>query len=681
MLRLALTTTWMGGRAERRRGLLTAAAAAIVAALALVGTSAMLFSHRVAERAEARAAAPADDDHPAQLALAALFDEAPDGEQIYLYWWQYLEPTARIPGIGGQPEPDSWFVSPALLERIEADASLRARFPDAVVVERDGVGNPEELVAHRIVGAEVTLPEQVTFASTDGWFGLTADLAWQQVAGLGLLLVLIPGGGLLVAVGSVSRLALERRLNLLRALGAGPSTCRWLTALEALVAALPGAVLAAATWLVVSPRLDTVPFVGRRALAGDLALGPVGTIVACTGVLVLLVALTMARVDQGSTTRPSQPKAEPASPARLLPLVLGMGLGVAGAVFGGRDGPKLFVTGVLLASVAVTWAMPVLLDALGQIFARGRALVTLLAGRRLSYAAVTSSRSLLGFAAVMVLLPVTAAWHAVVSRVDPPNATPTQAVELRGVLTQPLADQLEEQLRVVRIDVVTDQTSGRDVLVGECAAIAAVVELETCSSEAFVPGEAARPNFGFYADSPGSAVPPAGSVLAGHLFVSEDWHDTEQALRRIVTDSTNPTATVGTPARSQQVRSPIVDWIIATAAVAGTLGGLALLCLLVSHASRTSRSRHRLRALGAAHHQVGRIAGLEAGLLIASVGATALALGSFASGLFLQIEPAASLPIVAIVALAAAVVMATAFGAIGAALTATRTVTTSGDDR
>lgn len=681
MLHLALATSWLGGRAERRRALLIAVASAIVATVALVGTSAMLFSHRVAERAEARAAAPADDDHSAQLALAALYDETPDGEQIYLYWWQYLEPTARIPGIDGQPEPGSWFVSPALFDRIEAEPGLRARFPAAVALDRGGVGNPEELVAHRIVGAEVTLPEQVTFVSTDGWFGLTADLSWQQVAGIGLLLVLIPGAGLLVAVMSVGHQALERRLGLLQALGGGPSARRWLATLEALMTAGPGVVVAAVMWLVVSPRLEAVPLVGRRALEGDLAIGPIAAVAACTGVLTLLAAVTAARGGRGSTNRPSQPKAEQASPARLLPLVLGVGLALAGAVVGGRDGPQLFVTGVLLASVAVTWAMPVLLDALGRVLARGHALAAWLAGRRLSYAAVTSSRSLLGFAAVLVLFPVIAAWYAVASRVDPPNPTPTQVVELRGVLTEPLADRLEREVPVVRIDVVTDPASGRDVLVGDCSAITVLVELEACASDAFVPGEAARPSLGVFADFAGSARPPAGSVPAGHLFISADWHDTEQALRRIVTESTNPTATVSTPARTQLVRSPIVDWILATAAAAGTLGGLALLCLLVSHASRTSRSRHRLRALGAAHHQVGRIAGLEAGLLIAAVGATSLALGSFASKLFLQIEPAASFPIVGVGALAAVVVMATVFGATGAALTATRTPTASGDDR
>ena len=86
-----------------------------------------------------------------------------------------------------------------------------------------------------------------------------------------------------------------------------------------------------------------------------------------------------------------------------MPLVGSTVLILYSAVASGEAAVRLLLAGVIAAALSITFAMPVLIDALGRRIATGSSVLLLLVGRRLSWNAMTAARPLMALAATAVL--------------------------------------------------------------------------------------------------------------------------------------------------------------------------------------------------------------------------------------------------------------------------------------
>ncbi|MDP1820104.1 MAG: hypothetical protein Q8K58_09480 [Acidimicrobiales bacterium] len=659
-VRLALAASWRGGRADRRRAATLSAAVAVVTLMGCGCASAWALAGHVQDRAAARSFAPAAEGAPAAFERSALYDETPAGEQIYVYWWRQAGVGPQVPGVHGDPAPGSWFVSPALAERLAVDPGLASRYPGARPLADEGVAHPGELLAHRFVGDHVALDERLA-ADTEGWIGDgTEALELFPIAMAALALVGIPGLGLVVAASSPLAATVERRRLLLRALGASPGVERRVVATHALSCALPGALAAAVLWWHAAPRLTSVPFVGRAVFAGDLALsGPaIGAVAA--GALLLAIAVASVRPGPDLAVRPAASTPRRASAVRGVPLLLAVVTMAAAGVVGGRAGARLFVTGVVATAAAAVIALPYVVDRVGAQLARHPGAVTLLVGRRMGWNAARSTRSLLAVGGVAALSPVVGAWVTVARDVDQPSTVSAPAVEVRGVLSPEEVADLARRADAVTLELVVepppdDRTPPRLLVVGDCRTLGSHVKLEACAAGAFsVPAGALGIGPGPLA---GSATRPTDAEPHSTLFISDDPTATEALLRAHVLNADRPGRQVAVPGRELTHESPLVQWILGAGLLAGVVGVLALALHLSGQAADLARSRIRLVALGADRALVRRLAGVEAALSLLLVGLGCATVGTVSSWLFVQVDGQASLPI-GVIALVVAGVLA-----------------------
>jgi MFS family permease len=294
------------------------------------------------------------------------------------------------PGVPGFPRPGEVLVSPALFERMhELPASqLADRFPGKVIGTLDdrALKYPDQLVA--LVGhAPGTMPANsypVTgFQRADN---AEADPLLQLLAGVGVVVLLVPS---LVLVASSSRLTAarrERRLAALRLAGATPGQVTGMVAAETGIAAAGGALLGLAVSPVLHALVTLVPWDGGTWQSGDFGL-PVGVtvlLVVAMPLLVLLAAvLGLRRVVRNPIGAASSHAPKPLRAWRLLALP------VAGAFFfyavsTGHSSVAPVLFGLLLVVGSAMVVGPWVTFAVGRIFVgRWRRPSGLLAGRRL----------------------------------------------------------------------------------------------------------------------------------------------------------------------------------------------------------------------------------------------------------------------------------------------------------
>jgi len=651
---------------------MVAAAAAAVVVMVLGCVSALRMSSRIDERATGRAFRTVPDGEPAAFERAALFDETPDGDQIYVYWWRAIDSEARIPGVRSQPAPNTWLVSPALAELSSTDPSLAARYPNANVIGESGVAHPGELLAYRFVGPGVNLPERLAAQRGEDWIGDGAEVVdAYPVAVAAIALVGVPGLGLLAAALSPSTAALRRRLAILHAVGASPQMQRGVIVTQAVLAAAPGAVVGAVGWYVTAPRLTTVPFVGRRVFEGDLAVSPSETTAAAVAVVLLVALVALVRPQRLSTNRPGVGNPPAPSLLRALPLASGLAVMIAGVVVPGRSGARLFLVGVIAATVGTVVALPYLLDRAGTRLAQLPSTVSLLIGRRLRSNAVASTRSLLAIGTLAALLPVVGAWVAVARAVDTPPTGEPILIEVRGQLEPAEVAQIRSELPVVTLNLVAHQNNdGTESLslVGDCSQLDGIVRLERCDRTGFA--FAGDENLGGVESLSGTSAMPVSAAVASTLFFSSEGHRVEQELRAFVLNASHTGMQVLTPGRAVFHESPLVSWILGATALAGLVGGAALVLHLAGQAARLAPTRIRLLALGCDSRLISRLAAAEAALSVAAVGLSCIAVGSVSSWMFVQLDGTASVPylVIALVILGVLAAAALAGLAAGAAV-------------
>lgn len=613
--RLAAASSWCGRPTERRRALLLAVAAAVVCSLSLGCASAWRLSTRVIQRATARTHAAAVDGEPAALTMAALFDEIGDGRQIYVYLLRIDDPALRIAGIPGPPEVGRWWVTPALAERFADEPSLDRRYAGARVLDRVGVAHRGELLAYRVLGPGPPLPFRYGSAAGTDWIGdggATVDLYPIVVAGVAV--VGLPGIGLLVAALGPGADALDRRRRLLRSLGAPRRTEVAMVGWHVLFGAAPGAVIGALAWWAMAPRLTSVPMVGRSTFQGDLGL-PIGwalTGAAAVVVLTIVIGLAGPRRRMGSSPSTAVPRRP--GWGRLVPLVIGLAVLAIGVGLPGRAGVKVFLMGLVATSLGAVVGLPYLVHRAGRAVARRPSTISLLVGRRMCWNASTSARALLAAGALACLAPVLGAWVSVARDLDPASAQGPLVVGLHG--TVPPEDVASLASRTGTVATV-DHERG----------------LVTFSA--------------------------VNTADAGRL---------EEVLRSYAVNGDRPGVQVVVPGRSASHESPLVQWILGSAALAGLVGTGALGLHLATHAAELARSRARLVALGADITFLRRLAAAEAGGSVAIVGLGCTAVGAINSWMFVQRDATARVPYGVIGAVLVVVALASAVAGLAAAL-------------
>lgn len=339
------------------------------------------------------ASKPGEHDPNAVVSVATSQDEV-DGQQITRVDVAPLGDPSRVelpPGIDRLPAPGEMLQSPVLahLASSKPAADLADRFGAKPVglLGDDALMFPEQLVA--LVGhtpdtmprSAVDLPRLASgTAQSDGMLSL--------LAGVGVVVLLVPS---LVLVASASRLTAarrERRLAALRLAGATPAQVTAMVAAETGLAAVAGAVIGVA----VSPALHAVatwvPWGGGTWYAGDFGLPWYVLLMIALVVPVLVVSaavLGLRRVVKTPLMAGGTHTRKPLSPVRLAIVPIAVALffwTLTSANLAGSMLPVLASLGLLMWSPTIVG--PFITSALGGVFTKvWRRPAVLLAGRRL----------------------------------------------------------------------------------------------------------------------------------------------------------------------------------------------------------------------------------------------------------------------------------------------------------
>lgn len=388
-LRLALRVLRLDRR-SRMSAVLLAGGVAVATALILLLVAVPYATQARADRAAWQEPGSDDAAHPS-MSIADSTDVI-SGREITRIDVAALADVGTLPaGVPEVPAPGEVVVSPALAELMGGmpSARLADRFPGDVVATLgpDALAFPEQLVA--LVGhAPGDMPSDADpvagFPAGPG----RADGALQLLAGVGIVVLLVPS---LVLAASASRLTAarrERRLAALRLAGASPGQVGSLVAAETGLAAGAGAALG----LAVSPlahRLGAlVSWDGGTWWPADFALPwwLRAVIVVAMPLLVLLAAtLGMRRVLRSPLAAAAAHAPKPLRWWRLL-AVPAAGLLFFLAIQSGGKGGGLAVFATLAALIgAAALVGPWITAAIGGLFRRAwRKPATMLAGGRLT---------------------------------------------------------------------------------------------------------------------------------------------------------------------------------------------------------------------------------------------------------------------------------------------------------
>lgn len=295
------------------------------------------------------------------------------------------------PGIDRLPGPGEMLRSPALAEL--ADNRPAEQLADRFAAEPVGLlGDqalrfPEQLVV--LVGhTPTTMPSHPMNLTALTGGDAQADDLLSLLAGVGLVVLLVPS---LVLVASASRLIAarrERRLAALRLAGATPAQVTGIVAAETGIAAVGGAVLGVAISPLLHRLATLVPWDGGTWYPGDFALGPLTVAVLAVLLVALVVAAAVAglrRVVRTPLMATGGHTHRPLSGWRLLIVPVAVALFFLTLAYAGETDSVLPVLAALaLLMWSPTVVGPWLTSVLGGVFVRvWRRPSALLAGRRL----------------------------------------------------------------------------------------------------------------------------------------------------------------------------------------------------------------------------------------------------------------------------------------------------------
>ncbi|MEU8119267.1 FtsX-like permease family protein [Spirillospora sp. NPDC049024] len=412
-MRAAVQLSWRllrgGGRNSMLGTFLTLAAVAVSTGLLLFAAGA---DHAFLQRAHADAWRHPGGTSADPSAIEALSTDYVQGKPITVVDLAALRGDAPVPpGMPRFPKPGEVWTSPALarlMAELPADR-LAERFPrPAGTLGRGALGrgalvHPGELVA--VVGRTADDPamtadrDAVEHLGTSG--GPTridrfaTGASWSAgiylwLAGLASVLMVVP---LLVFGGAAARLTVARRdarLAALRLVGATPGQVVAITAAEAVLTAVAGAVAGLALYAAAVPALARITIAGGGWFAGDLWPGPAVLAGVLAAVPLLVGASAVAGLRRvvvgplGVARRETPPGMRAVRIVALLAVVAAFGAVGGGLVDMGRAGMVILMVFLVLAFLTINFAGPWVVAVIGHLtVAAARGPARLLAGRRL----------------------------------------------------------------------------------------------------------------------------------------------------------------------------------------------------------------------------------------------------------------------------------------------------------
>lgn len=331
---------------------------------------------------------------PNATVMVSTSEDQVDGQVITRVDIAPLVDPSRVelpPGIDRLPGPGELVRSPRLAElassRPAAELADRFGAKPVGVLGEDALMFPEQLVA--LVGhTKDTMPVYAQALPKLASGHAEPDGLLTLLAGVGVVVLLVPS---LVLVASASRLTAarrERRLAALRLAGATPTQVTSMVAAETGLAAVGGAVLGVAVSPLLHAAATWVPWGGGTWFADDFALPWLVVLMIALVVPVLVVSaavLGLRRVVNTPLMAAGGHTRKPLSPVRLAIVPVAIALffwTITSADTAGSVLPVLVSLGILMWSPTIVG--PWITSALGGVFTKvWRRPAVLLAGRRL----------------------------------------------------------------------------------------------------------------------------------------------------------------------------------------------------------------------------------------------------------------------------------------------------------
>ena len=440
----------------RQFGILVSSA---IAALVLLGGIALVHVARVSDqRVVARSPVEATSSDRAVLessTRALVISGRDDLGQFPVIW---LEPRpghehdrhAIPPGLSAMPGPGEGVLSPGLVARgftaedFGLHSSSVGRGPRGSI-GADGLTTGSEgwIYARPAVGRTLGLGGSLTLLEGYETSGVRSanrvnqetvlEVPSAAAASVGLLwLVIAPA--LYLALGaarSLSALRLERSGTLVR-LGIASWRIRGLLALETVALGGPGLVVGATLWFAIGERITTMPLTGVTLLPDALATpwllnaGALMALAAMIGISGMIGSL-----DDGARRRGRRRP----HPLHVLPLLSAVGMMAASRVATpmSPQSAGLLFGGVILCVASLPLALPWLALAAGAGLARRSRPGPWLAGRRLTFDAITLARPA---ATVAALVLIAGAAFAIYGRITGGADDPREGRSLQGRVAQ-----------------------------------------------------------------------------------------------------------------------------------------------------------------------------------------------------------------------------------------------------
>ena len=644
------------GNRWRRFALPVAVMLATLSVLLVLGLSHMAGEIRA--RQDARGlqyvSPESSDARTAPLRIHLGFDSG-FGRQWDEFWVEPLTDDAPVaPGLDRWPDPGTFVVSPALAAAIDGSPELRARYPKFVVIGDDGLSDGGEWFAYARPRAGELLPVDAalfkgfgTSHHDGGSRELTSTVVFGAMLFVGIPALLLLAAGL--AVASPTR---ERRRVVLHWIGAPRAVSGRIAAAESVLAAAPGVLLALLLWVLVAPRLRSIPVVDVHPLSEDLSLSPL--LVVGVGLAVLVAIGTSSFLLGRRRTRVSGPR--PVASARvsrlgLIPLVaaaLIIGWGVYAPQARSSKYPALIAT--LLLLVGVPASLPYLARLAGRAMADGKSVAALLAGRRVATDPGGAIRPLLGVGA-FVFMTLTVVGFVVATKSNDPPRPRDPSLDFAEILYfSPSAGDL---------DAVSNRLDGMMVAAFDQSQMSLAV---TCEEASRAGGENAcgpdgqltlawRDRVGTFLNLPPNIrplvhlVPPASpeGQSARAIVIGEHRDDFAKRVR-VAAAAELLAPEVATSETFEPRPSPLWSWIEGGLAFAALLLVVGLFLALIDRLIRTAAHHRPLILVGATNRHLRQLELAQFGLLYGLVVGVTFVMGVANAWLMIQTAPTAAIP-------------------------------------
>lgn len=407
ILRLAVRLAWSPDTRQRWRQVSVSASAVLAAFLPLAGVALIGASQQAQAVVTARSPVwGVPGNATLEVSLRGMTVE---GRQFPVVWLNpavgHESDLALIPpGLSTLPGPGEAVLSPGLISA-GFDAADFGLADSAAGSGPNGSIGPAGVVSlsegwiYARPGQDRTLGQGGALLPTLGYGsgGERASLEAEPDVPLGgsmtvmaLWLVILPALVLLMTGSRAMSPARLARATVLHRLGVSRTAIRVMLAVETASILLPGLLVGAIVWVLVSSGVRHVPLTGATLHAGALALSPWRMLVVVLGALLLgTVAGSLVRPGRGIRHR-----SRPASTFQLVPLAMSLLMMGASQLFEWNSSTRqvLLFGGLLLTFVTLPLAVPALVARAGQVLALSRNAARWLAGRRLAYSSATLAR-------------------------------------------------------------------------------------------------------------------------------------------------------------------------------------------------------------------------------------------------------------------------------------------------